>query len=171
MLFGNSCPDANSASVKHIIQVTTSDFEEKYLGLPTPDGRMPKGKFQNLHVRLTKCLFNFDGHHQTQAGKEVLIRAIANNPQVQGIRTVFEGRVFNPNLLIRHKGSQRIFASIRSELSIQPHLEINYLQQYDQQHNNMIILIAVVTVMVTVIMITIVTQQKQYVGKSQALDR
>ena len=37
-----------------------------------------------------------------------------DNPQVQGIATVFEGRVFNPNLLIRHKGSQRIFSSISS---------------------------------------------------------
>ena len=35
-----------------------------------------------------------------------------DNPQVQGIATIFEGRVFNPNLQIRHKGSQRIFASI-----------------------------------------------------------
>ena len=37
-----------------------------------------------------------------------------DNPQVQGITTTFEGRVFNPNLLIRHKGSQRIFLSISS---------------------------------------------------------
>ena len=35
-----------------------------------------------------------------------------DNPQVLGIVTVFEGRVFNPNLYIRHKGSQRIFVSI-----------------------------------------------------------
>ena len=39
---------------------------------------------------------------------------IADNPQVKGIATVFEGRVFKPNLLIRHKGSQRIFSSISS---------------------------------------------------------
>src|SRR5215216_3139392 len=39
-----------------------------------------------------------------------------DNPQVQGIATVFEGRVFNPNLLIRHKGSQRIFSSISSRV-------------------------------------------------------
>ena len=39
---------------------------------------------------------------------------VCDNPQVQGIATVFEGRVFNPNLLIRHKGSQRIFSSISS---------------------------------------------------------
>ena len=31
-----------------------------------------------------------------------------DNPQVYGIATAFEGKVFNPNLLIQHKGSQRI---------------------------------------------------------------
>ena len=39
---------------------------------------------------------------------------IFDNPKVYGVATVFEGRVFNPNLLIRHKGSQRIFSSISS---------------------------------------------------------
>ena len=31
---------------------------------------------------------------------------VPDNTQVQGIATAFEGKVFNPNLLIRHKGSQ-----------------------------------------------------------------
>jgi len=30
-----------------------------------------------------------------------------DNPQVYGIATVFEGRVFNPNLLIRLKGKPK----------------------------------------------------------------
>ena len=63
-------------SVKLALDVQTVGFEEKYLGLPTPDGRMSKGKFQNLQVKLTKRLFYFDGH-PTQAGKEVLIKAVA----------------------------------------------------------------------------------------------
>ena len=63
-------------SVKDALQVLTVGFEEKYLGLPTPDGRMTKGKFQNLQVKLTKRLFSFDGH-PTQAGKEVLIKSVA----------------------------------------------------------------------------------------------
>lgn len=44
--------------VKNSLEVSASGFEEKYLGLPTPDGRMSKGKFQNLQVRLTKHLFS-----------------------------------------------------------------------------------------------------------------
>ena len=48
--------------------------------------------------------------------REVVERAGlgADNPQVWGIATAFKGRVFNPNLLIRHKGSQRILLSISS---------------------------------------------------------
>ena len=54
-------------NVKNVLEVTSAGFEEKYLGLSTLDGRMSKGKFQNLQVKLTKRLFTFDGH-PTQAG-------------------------------------------------------------------------------------------------------
>ena len=43
-----------------------------------------------------------------------LVPALSDNPQVYGIATAFEGRVFDPNLKIRHKGSQRIFEGISS---------------------------------------------------------
>lgn len=65
-------------SVKKLLLVTSSGFEEKYLGLPTPDGRMSKEKFQNLQVKMSNRLFAYDGH-PTQAGKEVLIRAVAQS--------------------------------------------------------------------------------------------
>jgi hypothetical protein len=47
----------------------------KYLGLPTPKGHMHKGRFQNLKGRLTKRILMWD--QASQAGKEVLIKAIA----------------------------------------------------------------------------------------------
>jgi hypothetical protein len=31
--------------VKAVLDVTHDSFEAEYLGLPTPEGRMPKGKF------------------------------------------------------------------------------------------------------------------------------
>ena len=49
------------------------------------------------------------------------------------IATVFEGRVFNPNLLIRHKGGAKDYSQVLAVvLSIQPHLDnlisaVNYL--------------------------------------------
>ena len=43
-------------------------FEEKYLGLPSPDGWMSKGRFQNIQWG--------DGH-LTQPGREALIKFVA----------------------------------------------------------------------------------------------
>lgn len=39
---------------------------------------MTKGRFQDLQVKLTKCLFAFDGH-PTQASKEVQIKSVAQS--------------------------------------------------------------------------------------------
>jgi hypothetical protein len=43
-MFGNSCPSERRVEVKGILEVTQETFETKYLGLPTPDGRMNSGK-------------------------------------------------------------------------------------------------------------------------------
>ena len=82
-----------------------------------------------------------------------------NNPQVQGIATVFEGRVFNPNLYFDTRGAKEYLYVLVAELSIQPHLVINYLRQSDQQHNNMIVLIAVVTVAIVTVASVMILQQ------------
>jgi hypothetical protein len=42
-MVGRSCPDATVNVVKDILQVETPAFESKYLGLPTPEGRMHAG--------------------------------------------------------------------------------------------------------------------------------
>ena len=47
-LFGSSCVLDKQEVVRAILNIGTVTFEEKYLGLATPDGRMPRGKFQNL---------------------------------------------------------------------------------------------------------------------------
>ena len=62
----------------------------------------------------------------------------SDNPQVQGIATVFEGRVFNPNLLIRHKGSKEYSQVLAVELSIEPHLDnlVSAAKQYDSNGNS-----------------------------------
>lgn len=68
ILFGDSYPHDAISFVKNTLQVTSSGLEEKHLGLPTPDGRMTKGKFQNLQIKKTKRLFSYDGH-PTQVGR------------------------------------------------------------------------------------------------------
>ena len=52
--FGEACPEQVQQAIKHELQVVNTEFEGKYLGLPTPDGRMHKGKFQMLQASLTK---------------------------------------------------------------------------------------------------------------------
>jgi hypothetical protein len=63
--------------VKNQLQVTQETFEAKYLGLPTPEGRISKGKFQSLQAKLAKCLVEWDHNHKSQAAKDILIKAIA----------------------------------------------------------------------------------------------
>ncbi|XP_073362888.1 uncharacterized protein [Aegilops tauschii subsp. strangulata] len=63
--------------VRDVLGVTSTVFEEQYLGLPTPEGRMSKGKFQNLQTSLTKRLIQWGDGLLAQPGREVLIKAIA----------------------------------------------------------------------------------------------
>jgi hypothetical protein len=64
-------------AVKQVLQVTQETFEPKYLGLPTPDGRMSKSKFKSLQEKLIKRLIQWGEIYLSQGGKEVLIKAVA----------------------------------------------------------------------------------------------
>jgi hypothetical protein len=77
VLFGKECPPDQRASIKRVLQIEQETFETKYLGLPTPEGRMDRGKFESLQARLAKCLVEWDDDHTSQAAKEVLIKSIA----------------------------------------------------------------------------------------------
>ncbi|XP_073351694.1 uncharacterized protein [Aegilops tauschii subsp. strangulata] len=76
IMFGRACSENDQNSVRAELQVQLSTFEEKYLGLPTPDGRMSKGKCQNLQARLTKRMIAW-GDTLSLAGKETMIKAVA----------------------------------------------------------------------------------------------
>ena len=49
--------------------------------------------------------------------------SLSDNPQVYGIATTFEDRVFNPNYRFDTKGAKEYLQVLAAELSIQPHLE------------------------------------------------
>lgn len=49
----------------------------KVFGAPTPDGRMSKGRFQNLQMSLTKRLIQWGDGFLAQPGREVLIKSVA----------------------------------------------------------------------------------------------
>jgi hypothetical protein len=73
MLFGEACPETIKEMIRSDLGVTSLFFEEKYLGLPTPDGRMSHGKLQNLQAQLTKRLLMWGDGHLAQAGRGVLL--------------------------------------------------------------------------------------------------
>jgi hypothetical protein len=76
--FGQACEENVKAQAKSILQVTAETFETKYLGLPTPEGRMSKGKFQSLQGKLAKRVLQIE-NHMAQGGKEVFIKAVAQS--------------------------------------------------------------------------------------------
>ena len=77
ILFGPACSNEAQEVVRSVLEVKKDEFEPKYLGLPTPDGRMHRGTFQNLQVRLMKRICIWGDSHMAQAGKETLIKAVA----------------------------------------------------------------------------------------------
>lgn len=74
------CDDASSLEItkviKQILQIEKSNFEDKYLGFPTPEGRMNKGRFQSLQSKIWKRLIQWGENFLSSGGKEVLVKAI-----------------------------------------------------------------------------------------------
>jgi hypothetical protein len=56
------------------MEVTNSAFEEKYLGLPVPEGRMKAQRFQPVKDRFRKRCNVWDEKYMSMAAKEVLIK-------------------------------------------------------------------------------------------------
>jgi hypothetical protein len=63
--------------VRTILGVERVDFDEKYLGLPTPLGRVKRGMFQPLEARFFKRMTAWRKKDLSAAGKEVRIKSIA----------------------------------------------------------------------------------------------
>lgn len=74
------CDDASSLEItkviKQILQIEKSNFEDKYLGFPTPEGRMNKGRFQSLQSKIWKRLIQWGENFLSSGGKEVLVKAV-----------------------------------------------------------------------------------------------
>ena len=63
-MFGKSCPADAQEGIKAALQVTQVEFEPKYLGLPTPEGRMTRGKFQSIQEKMVKRIVQWgEGSH------------------------------------------------------------------------------------------------------------
>jgi hypothetical protein len=77
IMFGDSCPTEQEKKVREILEVERQDFEDKYLGLPTPEGQMKKGKFQPSKDRLRKKRTNWAERFSSMGAKEELIKSVA----------------------------------------------------------------------------------------------
>ena len=75
LMFGKACPVETQEAIKAVLQVTQAEFEPKYLGLPTPEGRMNRGKFQSIQEKMLKRLVQWAEY--SHGGKEILIKAVA----------------------------------------------------------------------------------------------
>ena len=63
--------------VKNQLNVGRVTFEAKYLGLPTPEGRLKADRFQFIVDRLTKRCSAWEERHLSAGGKDVLIKSVA----------------------------------------------------------------------------------------------
>jgi hypothetical protein len=64
ILFSPNCDEEIHEGVLTIISVEKDAFEDKYLGLPTPEGRMVKENFDNLQAMLLKRILEWGICHK-----------------------------------------------------------------------------------------------------------
>jgi hypothetical protein len=72
-----SLPPKIQDEIKTILEVEHNTFEEKYLGLPTPQERMKSIIFQPLKERFRKILNDWTEKFMEMEAKETLIKSVA----------------------------------------------------------------------------------------------
>ena len=77
MLVNEDLDQSISDQVGYVLGVERVDFKAKYLGLPTPSGRVRRGLFQPLEERFHKRMVAWKEKYLSAAGKEVLIKSVA----------------------------------------------------------------------------------------------
>ena len=77
LLFGPHCSEVVQENIMSILRTVHASFDDKYLGLPVPEGRMKCGRFQGTMEKLGKRLSGWTNRHLSVGGKEVLIKSVA----------------------------------------------------------------------------------------------
>jgi hypothetical protein len=75
-MFSEVCPLQTQEEIKAILEMEHSSFEDKYLGLPTPEGRMKATRFQPIKERFRKRLTDWSDKFMAMAAKETLIKSV-----------------------------------------------------------------------------------------------
>jgi hypothetical protein len=77
ILFAEHCPLEVTDDIRHTLHVQKVHFEPKYLGLPTPEGRMKSDRFQLVSECLGKRMMSYDVWDLSFTGKEIMIKSVA----------------------------------------------------------------------------------------------
>jgi hypothetical protein len=76
IMFGDQCSPDVQSELKDILKYETVCFEEKYLGLPVPEGRLKKGKFKGTKEKFSKHASDWCEKYMSSGAKEVLIKSV-----------------------------------------------------------------------------------------------
>jgi hypothetical protein len=79
VLFGRNCSEDNIETVNHCWETLNRKADEKYLGLPVPEGRMDEGKFRSLKERFSKHANDWSEKYLSSGAKEVLVKSVLQN--------------------------------------------------------------------------------------------
>jgi hypothetical protein len=70
LMFSSRCLPEDQDRVKEVLQVTNCAHDEKYLGLPTPEGKMGKDRFKSTKERLSSKFTNWAERYMSGGCKE-----------------------------------------------------------------------------------------------------
>ena len=76
-LFSKGCPEKARGAIKNILQVPNEQLNEKYLGMPFNVGNSKNEAFKYLKDRLWNNIQGLMKKLLSTAGKEVLIKSVA----------------------------------------------------------------------------------------------
>ena len=76
ILFSEICPAQSREEIKSTLGVISSSFESKYLGLPTPEGRVKDDNFQPIMDRIRKRCNDWSKKYMAYTAKEVHVKSV-----------------------------------------------------------------------------------------------
>jgi hypothetical protein len=88
ILYGNQCFDVVQQEIKEILLYETEAFEEKYLGLPVPEGGMKGDKFKHVKGRFSKRAMDWSEKYMSSGAKEILIKSILQSLTTYAMRVL-----------------------------------------------------------------------------------
>jgi hypothetical protein len=76
IMYGKQCTDGIQADIKNILKCETEAFEDKYLGLPVPEGGMKGNKFKPMKGRFARRASDWNEKYMSSGAKETLIKSV-----------------------------------------------------------------------------------------------